>query len=44
MQPKAINRGKKLTLGQVFRIYAALDPTLTCDPGPCPSLRAGQGP
>jgi hypothetical protein len=35
-----VNRGQKLTLGQVFRIYASLNPTLQCDPGPCPPLGA----
>ena len=39
-----LKRLHKLTLGQVFRIYARLNPTIHCDPGPCPSLRADVGP
>jgi hypothetical protein len=41
MQQVPADRGQKLTLGQVFRINAALIPGLPkCDPGPCPSLSA----
>jgi hypothetical protein len=38
MQPLPNQRGKKLTLGQVYRINAALGVLPGCNPTPCPSL------
>jgi hypothetical protein len=35
------DRGRKLTLGQVFRIHTRFGASLpSCDPGPCPALGA----
>jgi hypothetical protein len=41
MQPAPPKRGKKLTLGQVFRINAALGVLSGCNPTPCPGLDVG---
>jgi hypothetical protein len=38
MQPAPADRGKKLTLGQVYRINASLGVLPGCNPTPCPTL------
>lgn len=44
MRPAWAERGKRLTLGQVFRINAGLGRLAGCNPTPCPPLELDAGP